>query len=94
MSIVPDDIAEAEKAKSERAYNRGRAFRIMELRDKGWAKLKNYNGGEVVMLWHVPGDLEEGEVRTIIPPDRFLLRIDNITLAFDTEEFKKWLRWA
>lgn len=88
------DIQAAEKAQDERRFKRGRAFRTIELRDQGWAKLKDYNGSEVVMFWHSPEELEDGEVRKQVSPEKFLLLAHGKILAFDTEEFRKVLRWA
>ena len=97
MTFMPDDIVAAEKAADERKHKRGRAFRTMKLRDRGWAKVRDYNQNtEVIMHWHVPEDedLEEGSVRKQVPPDRFLLIIGGKTYAFDTEEFRRAFRWV
>jgi len=89
-----DEIFEAEKAKETRQKHRERGFGGMKLRDQGAQVLSN----GVTMRWPVvdrdyPDDGVWVKPRNI-PEGKFLLEIDNKEIAFDAEEFRKWLRWV
>jgi hypothetical protein len=90
-----EEILKAEKAVDDRRRSRSNGFEKMSERDAGHAKLHNYNGGEVRMLWHIPKDRrEDGLVYSGIPDGMFGLELNDQLLVFDAEEFRRQLRWV
>lgn len=78
--LTSDEILEAEKAKDERVKSRNRGYSKMKERDQGWQRLHCTNA-RAVLLWGVQ-------------EDRFALDIEGKKYIFDTEDFRKALRWA
>lgn len=91
-----EEILAAEKAKDDRKQSRGRGFAKMDERDSGGAVLRDYNaGGPVLIYWHVPPERrEDGVAYQHVPEGMFSLKVDNKIIAFDAEEFRRWLRWV
>lgn len=100
-----DEIQMAEKAKDDQKRSRAGGFGLMNVRDKGYQRLSN----AVVMCWHVDKEAgkqvggyyrdngEWVELTTYprdVPEGKFLLDIKGKILAFDAEEFRRFLRWA
>lgn len=83
-----------EIAADERRRTRKMGFDKMHERDQAWRRLSN----GTTMLWHVPKDRHPigllGPVMPNVPEDKFALVINGKEILFDTEEFRKWLRWA
>ncbi len=93
--LSEEDILRAEKAKDDRKRSRRRGYAKMEERDAGTARIRNYNGSEVRMLWHIPEDRrEEGLCYSGVSDGMFILEFAGKKLVFDAEEFRKWLRWC
>lgn len=104
-SLTADEMFAAEKAADERKQHRLAGFAKGKERDQYQKVLSN----GVMMIWHVDKELNErtdeitmddGRKVSIttyppnIPEDKFALVIDGKEHYFDTDEFKKWLRWA
>jgi hypothetical protein len=88
-----EEIQAAEKASDERRQSRAQGFTKMYERDAVMSRLSN----GVLMLWHVDPSLVKtsaGGVHPYIPDDKFMLVIDGKEHYFDTEDFRKSLRWA
>jgi hypothetical protein len=91
--ITSEEIQAAEKASEERKQSRKQGFTKMYERDSVMRRLSN----GTLMLWHVDPELVKtppGGVWPNIPEDKFMLVIDGKEHYFDTQEFKRWLRWA
>lgn len=103
--ISASEMEERELTEYNRLHKRGRALNLARVRDRGWVRLKN----NVVMLWPVDKELgktvstitlEDGEKLTVttyppyVPDGHFTLEIDGKRHMFDTDEFRKFLRWA
>lgn len=91
--LTQEEILAAEKAAEERKQSRKQGFTKMYERDSVMRRLSN----GVTMLWHVDPELVKtpaGGVWPNIPEDKFMLLIDGKEHYFNTQEFKKWLRWA
>jgi len=93
-NVDSSEIEQAEKYEYNRQAKRNKAFGLMDIRDRGWAKIPTKNGVETVMLWHSAADLEELVPRRHIPEDMFALEVGGKFVLFNVEEFKQWLRWA
>ncbi len=102
--LTHEEILEAEKFQDNRKRTRAIGFQKMHERDQAVATLSN--GAQ--MLWHVDKELNR-QVGTMfingktveivtyppnIPEDSFGLVIDGKTHIFNTEEFRRWLRWC
>jgi hypothetical protein len=99
-----DEILKAEQASDARHQSRKQGFAKMHERDQAMQTLSN----GVTMLWYVDRELnkQEGTISidgkdteiTVYPPqipeDSFALVIEGRKHIFNTEEFRKWLRWA
>lgn len=85
--LSSDEILTAEKAADDRKASRAKGFELMKTRDSGHGFLKDYGGEarEVWMLWGYDGKFKL-DVR--------LYGGKSVELIFDTEEFRKSLRWA
>lgn len=105
--VTKTEQEKAEIEASERTDRRRGGFELMGVRDRGWGRIKDYAGSrEVVMEWHSDAPLEDGVLRTYVPDGKFLIRIPSRyykghpkyekgqVLAFDKEEFMRWLRWV
>lgn len=91
--LTSEEIQAAEKASDDRKRSRGQGFAKMYERDAVMTRLSN----GTLMLWHVdPKQVKTsaGGVWPNIPEDKFMLVIDGKEHYFDTEEFRKSLRWA
>jgi len=88
-----DEMFAAEKAAEDRRKSRQAGFEKMLERDSVMHRLSN----GVIMLWSVDPKMVKtpaGGTWPNIPEDKFVLVIDGKEHYFDTDEFKKWLRWA
>lgn len=88
-----DEVQEAEQAAEDRKQSRKQGFAKMYERDSVMRRLSN----GITMLWHVDPELVKtppGGVWPNIPEDKFMLIVDGKEHYFNTEEFRKWLRWA
>ena len=92
-SHTADEMFEAEKAADDRKRSRKAGFDKMLERDSVMHRLSN----GAVLLWSVDPKqvkLPAGGTWPNIPEDMFALVIDGKEHYFDTDEFKKWIRWA
>lgn len=87
-NLTADEIFEAEKAADERTSRRSVGFGLMKVRDRNFGKLIDYNrqAQSVHMLWG-----ERGKFALDVRP--YGSR-ENMRLVFDTEDFRKLLRWV
>lgn len=88
--LTGEEILKAEQAADARRKHRAGGFRLMKDRDAGSHRLSN----GVLMNWHTPKPEGENWIWRYIPEDSFELEVDGKRILFDTEEFKKWLRWT
>lgn len=92
--LTTDEIFTAEKAADDRRISRNNGYSLMKDRDMGAVTLSN----GISMLWHVPKpDFPEEGIHVYpknIPEDSFILKVGSEEIMFDTEEFRRWLRWA
>lgn len=88
--LTAAEILKAEEAAEQRRQNRANGFSLMKDRDMGSHRLSN----GVLMNWHVPKPKEGDYIWRHIPEDGFELEIDGKRILFNTEEFRRWLRWA
>jgi hypothetical protein len=91
--LKEDEMFAAEKAADDRKQSRKAGFNKMLERDSVMHRLSD----GTVMLWSVDPKmvkLPAGGTWPNIPEDKFLLVVDGKEHYFDTEEFRKWLRWA
>lgn len=78
---------EAEKVSDLRKGRRTKAFKTMQVRDLGSKRLSN----GVLLEWHTPKPEDDGPwLWKSIPPNMIMLD----GKLYDTEELRKWLRWA
>ena len=92
-SHTADEMFAAEKAADDRRQSRKAGFDKMLERDSVMHRLSN----GAMMLWSVDPKqvkLQAGGTWPNIPEDKFMLVIDGKEHLFDTDEFKKWIRWA
>lgn len=85
-----EEILRAEQAADARKRGRANGYSLMKERDFGVAELSS----GAVMSWHVPKPTEGDYVWRYIPEDSFELRIKGKKYLFNTEEFRRALRWA
>lgn len=89
--LTMDEILTAEKAADNRKRSRKQGFDKMHERDQHWKRLSN----DTIMLWYVhPDQRNPGLAYEFIPEDGFALIIGGKKYVYDTEEFRRWLRWA
>lgn len=88
--ISAEEMEASLLAEDKRKKDRANAFGLMSVRDRGWVELQN----GAVMEWPVVAEPEDYVPRSVIPEGSFLLHIKGETYAFDTDEFRKFLRWA
>lgn len=97
--LSEQEVAELDETKQKESRKGG--FKLMSVRDMGYHKLSN----GITIFWHhpkresQPGKLPDGtEIITIaspkVPVGKFGLKIDSKVVVFDTEEFRKFLRWC
>ena len=89
-SMKAQEIEEIEKAEADRKTSRRNGLSLASIRDRGWIRLNN----GALLEWNVDRELEEGEARRIVPKGHFVLTDNNKSMLFNTEEFRKWLRWC
>jgi len=95
-NLSAEEILKAEKAVDDRRNSRKRGYSKMHERDAGFAHLSN----GVDMLWPVPEIWSEevGGISTLnvskVPEGYFVLKLGEKTWLFNTEEFRRHLRWA
>ncbi len=92
-SHTADEMFEAEKAADDRRKSRRAGFDKMLERDSVMHRLSN----GAMMLWSVDPKqvkLQAGGTWPNIPEDMFVLVIDGKEHYFNTDEFKKWIRWC
>jgi len=78
---------QAEMAEANRRDKRERAFYFgKNERDRGWGRLRDLRGADVVMVWGVRDDLAAA--------NKFKLVINGQELILDAEEVRRCLRWA
>lgn len=98
--LTAEEIEAADMAADDKRYHRGNGFSLMSIRDRGWTNIIDKAGSrEVAFLWHTNRQGADGEAVRFIPPGQFVLEFRNKqgkpeTLAFDAEDFQKWLRWV
>lgn len=93
--VDAEEILKAEKAKDDRQRSRKNGYSMMSQRDAAYARLRNFNGGDVIMQWHVPKEQrEDGLGYSGVPDGMFSLKIGKELVVFDAEEFRKYLRWV
>lgn len=99
-----EEVQAAERASDDRKRSRSQGFAKMHERDQSVQLLSN--GAR--MIWYVEKEANKYEgfynndgkrvgVTTYppnIPKDSFGLILDKKTYIFNTEEFRKWLRWS
>lgn len=88
--LTGGEILEAEKAAEARKQQRGSGFRLMKDRDAGSHRLSN----GVMMNWHTPKPEGDNWIWRYVPEDSFELEINGKRVLFNTDEFKRWIRWA
>lgn len=90
--LTAEEIQAAEKAADDRRISRGHGFSMMEVRDRGWARLNN----GAVIIW--PVDKEKrlpGVPYLSVPRGHFVLDLGGAGRhLFETDDFQKFLRWA
>jgi hypothetical protein len=69
-----------------RKESRKKGYSMMDIRDRGWAKLSNGS----IIEWSVDRPLAEGEVRRRIEKGTVILD----EKLYDVDELLRWLRWA
>lgn len=83
-----EEILTAEKAVEDRRRSRTKGFSKMKERDQNWRRLSN----GVVMLWG------EQEHFALVIPERHVpgqaKAVPKQVITFNTEDFRKGLRWA
>ena len=80
-------IEAEELEQNNRRISRAKGFAKMNERDRGWARLKELRGNNVIMVWGVRDDLAADNLfRLIINREE--------ELVLDAEEMRKYLRWA
>lgn len=84
------EIEAADKAADDRKSSRSRGFSLMDIRDRGWARLET---GQAI-LWHVDTDLADNEVRDYVPKGKLKLVTDKQILMLDADELGRYQRWA
>ncbi len=88
-----DEMFAAEKAADDRRKSRQTGFTKMLERDSVMHRLSD----GTIMMWSVDPKMVKtppGGTWPNIPEDKFVLVIDGKEHYFNTDEFKKWLRWA
>ena len=80
------ELEEAELAEHNRQQSRKDGLSMVEVRDRGWVRLSNGS----VLEWPVDRELREGEARSRISRGSFKLN----GRLYDSDEFRKWERWA
>ena len=88
--LTAEEIQAAEMAEDDRKKNRNNGFSLMDIRDRGWARLNN----GIIIVWHTDKPLNNGEVRDYIPPGHFALHLDKEKYIFEADDFQKFLRWV
>lgn len=88
--LSEEEVLAAEKAADDRKRNRANGFSLMNDRDRGF---RTFDNG-ITMLWPTERELIPGEARTYVPSESFVLVVDGRNYLFDTEDFRKTLRWA
>lgn len=106
--LTADEVLAIEKARDERTQKRNKAFGAMRERDRGYRILSNgvrMRWSAPDQKTYLGEDMFIGEgkhrrpiryltVPNGIPDGYFALDIKGNTYLFDTEEFRRWLRWA
>ncbi len=92
--VTKTEQEKAEIEAAERKDFRKGGFDIMHDRDRSWGRIRNYEGGEVVMEWHVDSPLEEGVPRNNLPDGMFRLIANGQSIIMEKEEFMRLLRWV
>lgn len=82
--LRPEEIAEMDATKQKET--RAMGLDLMPVRDRGWGKLRN----GTLVEWHTDRPLQELEARRYVPDG--MVVIDN--KLYDTEELRRFLRWA
>jgi hypothetical protein len=89
---MENEILNAEKAESDRRTGRNNGYGLMRERDRGWARLSN----GALIQWHTPRPKITSELPDyyVFPPSipPTMVAIDG--KLYDTEDLRKWLRWA
>ena len=79
-------IEAEELGQNNRRISRAKGFAKMNERDRGWGRLNELGGNDVIMVWGVRDDLATANL--------FKLIVDKKELILDAEEIRKYLRWA
>lgn len=95
MKQTKEEILAAEQAVENRKDSRRVGFDKMKERDNGYAILRDYNGRKVIMEWHIPKERREPNLAySGVDEGYFTLKAGSLIYAFDSEEFRKALRWV
>lgn len=88
-----EEIEKAEKAKEDRLKIRNQGLSMRKIRDRGWAKLKNYKGGEILMLYgpEVSLDMDNKGLFKLVFKDSAGKKTE---LVLQADEINRWLRWV
>lgn len=90
--LSAQEVAELDETKQRETRNSG--LSLMDIRDRGYAYIRDYSGGSVTMHWNVHRPLKNGEARRVIPDGKVLFTKGDTEIVFDVEELNKSLRWA
>jgi hypothetical protein len=80
------DLEEQELAEHRQKESRRGGLSLVELRDRGWARVREVKGREATFIWGVKDDLAAENL--------FKIKVGKEEYIFDAEEFRKYLRWA
>lgn len=80
------EIEAIEQTEANRIASRKTGLSLIEVRDRGWGRLRELSGSDVVLVWGVKDSLHKAGL--------FKLVVDKKELILDGEEFRKWLRWV
>ncbi len=90
MRTSKQKAIELEQQEGVRAEHRKSGLSLMEIRDRGWARLTN----GTTILWPVDRELDENEARRFVPEGHFIIDTGKEDFLFETDEVQKWIRWA